>query len=119
VTVSQPTTFLGDADRHHIIFIFINGVEDRRRRQQGNFMLAATSAEKYSHPEFLHHEYCKAAFSGQQSGFLRSSEQSLAAGCGYFDQAHFIHDFKEFSGIKSTTYLMRKAEHLNQVPMHE
>jgi AraC-like DNA-binding protein len=57
--------------------------------------------------------------SAQQSGILRSPEQSLAAGCGYFDQAHFIHDFKEFSGINPTTYLTRKTEHLNQVPMHE
>jgi hypothetical protein len=31
-------------------------------------MLAAASAEKYSHPEFLHHKYCKGALSGQQSG---------------------------------------------------
>ena len=43
----------------------------------------------------------------------------LAADCGYFDQAHFIHDFKEFSGINPTTYLVQKTEHLNHVPIHE
>lgn len=43
----------------------------------------------------------------------------IAANCGYFDQAHFIHDFKGFSGINPTTYLASKTEHLNHVPMHE
>ena len=33
-------------------------------------MLAAASAKKNSHPELLHHKYCKAALSGQQSGIL-------------------------------------------------
>ncbi len=43
----------------------------------------------------------------------------LAASCGYFDQVHFIHDFKAFSGINPTTYLAQKTEHLNHVPIHE
>ena len=43
----------------------------------------------------------------------------LAASCGYFDQAHFIHDFKEFSGINPTAYLAQKTDHLNHVPIHE
>lgn len=43
----------------------------------------------------------------------------LAAGCGYFDQAHFIHDFRAFSGMSPSTYLARKTEHLNHVPVHE
>lgn len=43
----------------------------------------------------------------------------LAASCGYFDQAHFIHDFKAFSGINPTTYMAQKTEHLNHVPIHE
>jgi AraC-like DNA-binding protein len=42
----------------------------------------------------------------------------LAASCGYFDQAHFIHDFKEFSGINPTTYVTQKTDHLNHVPIH-
>jgi AraC-like DNA-binding protein len=41
----------------------------------------------------------------------------VALSCGYFDQAHFIHDFKEFSGINPTAYLAAKTEHLNHVPI--
>jgi AraC-like DNA-binding protein len=41
----------------------------------------------------------------------------IALGCGYFDQAHFIHDFKEFSGINPTAYLAARTEHLNHVPI--
>ena len=33
----------------------------------------------------------------------------MAASCGYFDQAHFIRDFKEFSGINPTAYLVQKT----------
>lgn len=43
----------------------------------------------------------------------------IAAGCGYFDQAHFIHDFKAFSGLNPTAYMVRKTEHLNHVPIYE
>jgi len=43
----------------------------------------------------------------------------LAADCGYFDQAHFIHDFRAFSGMNPTTYLTLKTEHLNHVPILE
>jgi AraC-like DNA-binding protein len=43
----------------------------------------------------------------------------IAANCGYFDQAHFIHDFKAFSGINPTTYATSKTEHLNHVPILE
>ncbi len=41
----------------------------------------------------------------------------IAATCGYYDQAHFIHDFKAFSGINPTTYTASKTEHLNHVPI--
>jgi AraC-like DNA-binding protein len=44
---------------------------------------------------------------------------ALAADCGYFDQAHFIHDFRAFSGINPSTYIAQRTEHLNHVPLAE
>jgi methylphosphotriester-DNA--protein-cysteine methyltransferase len=36
---------------------------------------------------------------------------------GYFDQAHFIHDFQAFSGLNPSAYLMQRTGHLNHVPI--
>jgi AraC-like DNA-binding protein len=33
----------------------------------------------------------------------------VALSCGYFDQAHFNHDFRAFSGINPSTYLRHRA----------
>jgi methylphosphotriester-DNA--protein-cysteine methyltransferase len=39
----------------------------------------------------------------------------VALSCGYFDQAHFNHDFRTFTGINPSTYLKHRTEHLNHV----
>ena len=41
----------------------------------------------------------------------------VALDCGYYDQAHFIHDFQEFSGLRPTAYLSAHTPHLNHVPL--
>ena len=47
----------------------------------------------------------------------------IALDCGYYDQAHFIHDFQNFSGFTPTGYVERffrydkGNEHINHVPL--
>lgn len=41
----------------------------------------------------------------------------IAYDCGYFDQAHFINDFKKFSGFTPEEYFIRKSPFLNYVPV--
>jgi AraC-like DNA-binding protein len=39
----------------------------------------------------------------------------VALTCGYFDQAHFIHDFQAFSGLNPTAYLARRSQEALEV----
>jgi AraC-like DNA-binding protein len=39
----------------------------------------------------------------------------VAMECGYYDQAHFIHDFQAFSGMTPTGYLAQQWEYSNYV----
>ena len=43
----------------------------------------------------------------------------LALECGYYDQAHLIRDFRAFSGLSPSAYLVRRGEHLNHVPLSD
>ncbi|MGH1563191.1 helix-turn-helix domain-containing protein [Mumia sp. DW29H23] len=42
----------------------------------------------------------------------------LAAGAGYFDQAHFVHEFKEFTGLTPTRYVEVRRRFLREHPGH-
>jgi AraC-like DNA-binding protein len=41
----------------------------------------------------------------------------IATGCGYYDQAHFINDFREFCGLTPSDYLNERPEYPNFVPI--
>ena len=51
-------------------------------------------------------------------GASRIEGTDLALRCGYYDQGHFIHDFRAFSGLTPAMYLKSRTEHLNHVPFH-
>ena len=40
---------------------------------------------------------------------------ALALDCGYFDQAHLIHEFREFSGLTPTAYEAHRTTFQNHV----
>jgi len=42
---------------------------------------------------------------------------NLAVECGYYDQSHFIADFRNFSGFTPIEYINRKNDTLNYVPV--
>jgi AraC-like DNA-binding protein len=42
---------------------------------------------------------------------------SIASECGYYDQAHFIKEFHNFSGLNPSVYLTRRGEYLGYIPI--
>lgn len=49
----------------------------------------------------------------------RNDWAALAADCGYYDQAHFIRDFRAFSGLTPAAYARLETGDLNHVPVAE
>jgi AraC-like DNA-binding protein len=41
----------------------------------------------------------------------------VAFDCGFFDQAHFIHEFRAFSGLSPTEYMAQRGRHQNHVSL--
>lgn len=41
----------------------------------------------------------------------------VALGCGYFDQAHLINDFRAFSSVTPAVYLASRGDHFNHLPL--
>ena len=52
-----------------------------------------------------------------RTGIVNWSE--LALDCGYFDQAHLIHDFQAFSGLTPAAWAAQRTEHVNHVPIFD
>ncbi len=42
---------------------------------------------------------------------------SVAYQCGYYDQAHFIKEFKRFSGLNPSTFAQERGEFINYLPI--
>ncbi len=42
---------------------------------------------------------------------------AIASDCGYYDQAHFIHEFQTFSGLNPSTYLTQRGDYVNFIPI--
>jgi AraC-like DNA-binding protein len=42
---------------------------------------------------------------------------AIAYDCGYYDQAHFIKEFQNFSGLNPSTYLTQRGEYVNFIPI--
>jgi len=67
--------------------------------------------------------YCRVMRFQEVLGQISKESQvdwaALAAAVGYFDQAHFIHDFRAFSGINPSTYLAGRGEYQNHVAILE
>jgi AraC-like DNA-binding protein len=40
---------------------------------------------------------------------------ATASACGYFDQSHFIHEFREFAGMSPSAYLRHRTASPNHV----
>jgi transcriptional regulator GlxA family with amidase domain len=49
----------------------------------------------------------------KEYGMQYQSLTDIAYRCGYYDQSHFIHDFKEFSGFHPKEYFYGKPEGLD------
>jgi AraC-like DNA-binding protein len=43
---------------------------------------------------------------------------AVASDCGYYDQAHFIHEFQAFSGLNPTAYVAQRGDYVNYIPIN-
>lgn len=67
--------------------------------------------------------YCRIQRFQAVLGLLENGQNikwiEVALSCGYFDQAHFIHDFKAFSGVNPEFYLNQRGVHRNHLPIFD
>jgi AraC-like DNA-binding protein len=63
--------------------------------------------------------FCRLARFRRVIGELRAAQSvdwaDIAVDCGYFDQSHFIHDFRAFAGVSPSTYLRQRTASVNHI----
>jgi AraC-like DNA-binding protein len=63
--------------------------------------------------------FCRLARFRRVVGELREVDAvdwaDIAVGCGYFDQSHFIHDFRAFAGVSPSAYLRQRTASTNHL----
>jgi AraC-like DNA-binding protein len=62
------------------------------------------------------HRFTATVFSIDPAGPIDWAD--LASGAGYFDQAHFGHEFREFTGLTPTRYVEVRQRFLREHPGH-
>jgi hypothetical protein len=65
----HPPSFFSHTNRHDVVFVFIDRVEDRGGGEKGNFMLSASPAKENADLRLLHDELTlkQSALSSQHS----------------------------------------------------
>ena len=63
--------------------------------------------------------FCRLARFRRVIRALRKTEDvdwtDIALDCGYFDQSHFIHDFRSFAGVSPSAYLRQRTPSANHI----
>jgi AraC-like DNA-binding protein len=97
-TIREVAAHLGLSERH-FINVFSNqvGMTPKLYCRVRRFQRALESMRKSTMPDWA----------------------DVVVGCGYFDQSHFINDFRTFSGLSPTEYLRQRSECVltNHVPL--
>ena len=86
----------------------------------------------YSHKHFIHlfenqvgvspKVFSRISKFQRALGMLERNEPvnwpQIAHDCGYYDQAHFINEFRRFSGINPSAYFENRGEYFNYLPIY-
>lgn len=94
----------------------IGGVTTQIGLTPKRFIQAFRDATGFTPKVFCRIQRFQRALNRMESG-ANIDWAAVALESGYYDQAHFIHDFRAFSGINPTTYMAHRTPHRNHVPL--